>query len=49
MQQWFCKRCRANKPAILEKGRPKTRRFFNGYVAVFLSCGHTAAVKQDRR
>ena len=45
---WFCKRCRCVRGAQLEKGKPKVRRFVNGYVAVFLDCGHTAAVNHDK-
>ena len=45
---WFCKRCGCVRGAQLEKGKPKVRRFMNGYVAVQLSCGHWAAVNHDR-
>ena len=45
---WFCKRCGCVRGAQLENGKPKVRRFVNGYVAVQLSCGHWAAVNHDR-
>jgi len=45
---WWCKRCQAIRNAQKEKGRDKVRAFRNGYVAVFLVCGHTAAVRLDR-
>ena len=47
-QLWHCKRCRRPQPAQLEHGKAKVRVFRNGYVAVFLACGHTAAVRLDR-
>jgi len=45
---WYCKRCGQPREAQLENGKPKVRSFFNGYVAVFLTCGHTAAVNHDK-
>jgi hypothetical protein len=47
-QQWYCTRCRQNKEAILEQGKPKVRSFRNGYIAVQLSCFHWVAVNRDR-
>jgi hypothetical protein len=46
---WYCHRCRCAREAIMERGKPKTRMFGSGYVAVFLCCGHTAAVNHDKR
>ena len=46
---WYCKRCQAIRDAQKDwKGRNKVRVFRNGYVAVFLTCGHTAAVRLDK-
>ena len=47
-QIWFCKRCGAARGAQLKNSKPKVVRFPTGYVAVYLECGHTAAVNQDR-
>jgi hypothetical protein len=47
--QWWCKRCRTYRGPLLEGQRPKVRRLLTGYVAVWLSCGHTAAVRYDAR
>jgi hypothetical protein len=45
---WFCRRCQTVRGAQYESGKPKVRAFRNGFVAVFLECGHTAAVNHDR-
>ena len=45
---WHCTHCNKAKPAIMERGRPKVRMLRGGFVAVFLACGHTAAVRKDR-
>jgi len=46
---WFCKRCRANRPALLTaNNKTKVVRFRTGFVGVKLSCQHWAAVRLDK-
>ena len=45
---WWCKRCHAARDAQQDSGKPRVARLRNGFVAVWLECGHTAAVSQDR-
>jgi len=49
MKLWYCKRCRCNRKAQLTtKGKERVATLRSGFVAVFLSCGHAVAVRQDR-
>lgn len=45
---WHCKQCATEREATIERGRPKTRAFRTGYVAVQMTCGHWASVTKDR-
>jgi hypothetical protein len=45
---WYCRRCRCERGCEYERGKPKVRMLGSGFVTVFLSCGHSAAVNQDR-
>jgi hypothetical protein len=45
---WYCHKCRCAREPILEHGKPKVRACRSGFIAVWLSCGHVAAVSQDR-
>jgi len=45
---WFCSKCKTTREPILERGKPKIRSMRNGFVAVFLVCGHVARVDKDR-
>lgn len=45
---WYCKRCQKPQAAKTVDGKPHVVRFPSGYVAVYLQCGHTAAVARDK-
>jgi hypothetical protein len=45
--RWLCRRCGPQAAAMVE-GKPKVRILRSGFVAVFLECGHVAAIVRDR-
>lgn len=47
---YFCRRCRKNVPAALDKnGKERVRGFPSGYVARFLDCpGHHTCSVNDK-